>query len=235
MAVRGFMLVILGASLAAGGIVLFTDTGPIEIQVESEDPGHSDEAGGSSGGEVVDNTPEQNQIDGDGVEHDVTQSNLDIGKIEWKIHERINEIRTKRGLSRLKMSGRLREIARYHSDDMATSGYFAHDSPSGETMEDRYQKAGYNCRVDVGVGEELSTGAENIAYTYAYKTVDTAEGTVSYDGNETKIAHGIVRQWMNSKPHSENILKDYWEYEGIGVAAINSDGGTKVYATQNFC
>jgi uncharacterized protein YkwD len=58
---------------------------------------------------------------------------------------------------------------------------------------------------------------------------------VNYGNNETDIARGLVSQWMNSTGHRENILRPFWESEGIGVAIEDVNGKTRVYATQNFC
>lgn len=160
---------------------------------------------------------------------------VDQTKIEQEVHRYINEERTRRGLSRLQHDRELQEIARYHSSDMVKEGYFAHDSPSGETMEERYGKFGYDCRVQMS-STRYASGAENIAYTYAYRTIETNSGRIeSYDGNETEIARGLVRSWMNSPGHRENILRPYWESEGIGVIVADVSGETRVYATQNFC
>lgn len=163
-----------------------------------------------------------------------TDSELNRTKIELKVHQFVNQERRERGLSPLEFDKGLREIARYHSRDMAVNGYFAHTAPDGESMEDRYDKFGYSCRVNIG-GDRYMTGGENIAYTYAYTTIDTKWGEVSYDGNETKIARGIVKQWMHSAGHRKNILRPYWNAEGIGIYIIEVDSGTRVYATQNFC
>lgn len=40
---------------------------------------------------------------------------------------------------------------------------------------------------------------------------------------------------MNSTGHRKNILRDYWQNEGIGVYFVEIDGKARVYATQNFC
>lgn len=137
-------------------------------------------------------------------------------RIERRIHEYTNEARVSRGLGTLNFDTDLREIARYHSRDMAHNDYFAHTSPSGETMGDRYDAFGYDCQAG-----GYYTGGENIAYTYA-------SGSDSADA----IGQEIVRMWMNSQGHRENILNSAWANEGVGVY-VGSDG--RVYATQNFC
>ncbi|MFB6197330.1 MAG: CAP domain-containing protein, partial [Halobacteriaceae archaeon] len=159
---------------------------------------------------------------------------LNRTKIELLVHKFVNQERRERGLEPLDFDQQLQKIARYHSRDMATHRYFAHTAPDGETMGDRYEKFGYSCRISIGDNRYM-TGAENIAYTYAYATIDTKWGEVSYNGNETQIARGLVKQWMHSPGHRKNILKPYWENEGIGVYIIEVGSKTRVYATQNFC
>lgn len=159
---------------------------------------------------------------------------IDVALIERAIHDRVNEIRRERGLSALTDGEDLAEIATYYSRRMAAEEFFAHTGPDGQTLLDRYDRFGYDCRVDTG-GRRYVTGGENLAYTYAYVPVQTEGGVVSYDGNETRIARGIVEGWMHSPGHRENLLRPYWEREGIGVVLDAEDGKTQVIATQNFC
>jgi uncharacterized protein YkwD len=163
-----------------------------------------------------------------------TDDTVDTAIVEAAIHERVNEIRRDRNRSTLAYDGDLAEIAAYYSRRMADEDFFAHTAPDGQTLLDRYDRFGYECRVDTG-GQRYVTGGENLAYTYAYVPVRTEGGVVSYDGNETRIAHGIVEGWMNSPGHRENLLRPYWNREGIGVVLDAEDGRTRVVATQNFC
>jgi uncharacterized protein YkwD len=117
---------------------------------------------------------------------------------------------------------------------MATGEFFAHTGPDGQTLLDRYERFGYDCRVDTG-GQRYVTGGENLAYTYADTPVETEGGVVSYDGNETRIARGIVEGWMHSPGHRENLLRPHWNREGVGVVLDPENGKPQVVATQNFC
>lgn len=161
---------------------------------------------------------------------DTSLSELDRNRVETLVHEYVNERRSDHGFAPLDFDTELREIARYHSKDMARNDYFSHESPSGETRSDRYDEFGYDCRAYVDE-DRYYTGAENILYTYYDTNVTTDDGTVRYT-NADELARGIVRGWMNSEGHRENILMDAWNNEGIGLY-VTSDG--KVYATQNFC
>jgi uncharacterized protein YkwD len=49
------------------------------------------------------------------------------------------------------------------------------------------------------------------------------------------IAHGLVRQWMRSPEHRENLLDRSFSGEGIGIAINDSADGQRVYATQALC
>lgn len=159
---------------------------------------------------------------------------LDAEAIELAIHTYVNQERQERGLQKLSYDSELASIGRYHSKDMVDGGYFAHTSPSGESMTDRYAKFGYDCRAEVS-GNRYSTGAENIAMTYAFTRVETSNGTVERYDSADEVAKAIVRQWMQSPGHRENILKSYWNGEGVGVYITVEDGDTAIYATQNFC
>lgn len=169
-------------------------------------------------------------ISGEGADDTVNPWDIERG-----IHSRINDIREERDLSELTHSEELREVARSHSEDMAENDYYGHTAPDGSTFQDRYERAGINCRVQIS-SNQYATGAENIAYTYAASNIEKEDGsTENYQNDEDEIAQGLVTGWMNSPPHRENILKPYWNAEGVGVAIDRAGEKKKVYATQNFC
>lgn len=134
-------------------------------------------------------------------------------ELEDNIHEDINEVRSQRGLERLSYNDNLVEVARYHSADMANSSYFAHDSPSGESMTDRYDK--FNV-------DSCGWKGENIFMIEDYIT-----------RNLTELSNKIVNGWMNSKGHRENILTEEFDSEAIGV--YRTEDTDDFYVTQNFC
>lgn len=145
--------------------------------------------------------------------------------IALQIHELINEERTKNGLTSLNWNPALSDIARKHSEDMATRAYFEHESPEGKTFSDRYAEGNFNCEIITSVTEtgngittKYAMGGENINYLEGYSGVDNISTTA-------------VKGWMNSPGHKENILTEYWKSEGIGVA----ESGDKIYVTQDFC
>lgn len=138
--------------------------------------------------------------------------------IALKIHGLINEERTSRGIPVLALDPTLAQASLNHSTDMATRGYFEHNSPEGHDFTWRYSQVGFNCMIPTK-NNEYSGGGENIMFLEGYSGVST-------------IATESVQGWMNSEGHRENILTTYFRSEGIGVG--KSDSG-KIYVTQDFC
>lgn len=167
---------------------------------------------------------------GSGEATDQQSTSLNETLIALYIAEFTNDQREEDGLAELAFDTKLGAIARYHSRDMTRNDYYAHESPGGETMEDRYQRFDYSCQVSTG-GNQYLAGAENIAYTYHHRDVEGPDGDTVYLTTEREIARSLVEQWMNSPPHRKNILMGEWDDIGVGVAI----DGDRVYATQNFC
>jgi uncharacterized protein YkwD len=149
---------------------------------------------------------------------------VDRAAVEYSVHKQVNRIRAERDLPRLEFHPGLRDVARYHSRDMARDGYFSHEAPGGESMESRYRTFGVECRLQ----------GENIAQTWYLTDVVTNAGLKHYDSVQ-ELAHGIVDQWMNSSDHRKNILRPGWESQAVGVHAVSDGKQIKVFATQNFC
>lgn len=164
----------------------------------------------------------------------VDDRTLNESQIEVLIHERVNDVRGNHSMPLIEHDPALRAIASGYSEQMATNGFFDHESPTGQTVEDRYDAAGYDCRVNTDDG--FVGGAENIYYTYAFTEVATENSSAYYE-TESEIANAIVEGWLNSPPHREIILEEYWQNEGIGVYIVDNPtgDGEKVYVTQNFC
>lgn len=152
-----------------------------------------------------------------------TASETNRTRLETLVHAQVNDRRREHGLAPLDRDGALRAIARNHSQDMFDRAYFAHTGPDGETRADRYDRAGYECRIDTG--DSQLTGAENLY-------------TLSVSGqslSDRAVATRVVEAWMNSSVHRKQILNAAWEKEGIGAAVGTRNGSTVVYVTQNFC
>ncbi|MGE5614052.1 MAG: SafA/ExsA family spore coat assembly protein [Bacillota bacterium] len=114
----------------------------------------------------------------------------------------VNVERARAGLPALKTNWQLSRVARYKSADMANRGYFSHTSPT----------YGSPFRMMESFGLRFSAAGENIAY-----------------GQRTPAE--VMRDWMNSPGHRNNILSRNYTEIGVGLAK-NKNG--VCYWTQMF-
>lgn len=107
--------------------------------------------------------------------------------------QRVNQDRRGKGLPALAYEPRLADIARYHSDDMVRNAFFAHESPTSGTLDNRLIRAGYLANV----------ARENLAEA---PDVDTAEA-------------GLLK----SPHHYENLMATDVTHLGIGIVRGGTD------------
>lgn len=113
---------------------------------------------------------------------------VDIATIEQQVLEYTNQERTKHGLLAFTGDNNIAAVARAHSRDMATRGFFAHTTPDGITFDQRLRLGGIS----------FAAAAENIAIHQSAKLV--------------------VEAWMNSPDHRDNILNPTLHKLGVGAA-----------------
>ncbi|MBL7741358.1 MAG: CvpA family protein [Chitinophagaceae bacterium] len=107
--------------------------------------------------------------------------------LEARMLEMINEERAKEGLKPLKADREMTLVARVHSKDMFSRGYFSHDNPDGKDPFDRMRAA----RV------KFKTAGENLALAQTLE-----------------LAHTNL---MNSPGHRANIMNPDFGRAGIGI------------------
>jgi len=114
--------------------------------------------------------------------------------------------REKYNLPTLKENTKLNDSARLKAEDMFGKQYFSHDSPSGERVGDIVESTSYEF---IAIGENLAMG--------------------NFKNDEE-----LVRGWMESSGHRENILNS--SYQEIGVAVIRDEfeGELTWIAVQHF-
>lgn len=110
-----------------------------------------------------------------------------LSQFEQEVVELTNEERAKQGLSPLKADAQLSKVARDKSKDMATNGYFSHNSPTYGSPFDMMKQYGITYR----------TAGENIA-----------------KGQRTP--QEVVNGWMNSEGHRANIMNGEFTHIGVG-------------------
>ncbi|NLK85898.1 MAG: SafA/ExsA family spore coat assembly protein [Clostridiaceae bacterium] len=121
---------------------------------------------------------------------------------ESEVARLVNAERAKAGLPALKLNWQLSRVARYKSADMANKGYFSHNSPTYGTP----------FKMMENFGLRFSAAGENIAY-----------------GQRTPAE--VMRDWMNSPGHRNNIMSRSFTEIGVGLAK-NKNG--VCYWTQQF-
>jgi len=122
---------------------------------------------------------------------------------EKQVLDLTNAERQKEKLPPLKPNPILFKVARGHSENMARQGKMEHVL-DGKTPFDRLKAAGY----------KYAKGGENIAA-----------------GDEKIPFDAVMKAWMESKVHRENIL--YPDFTEIGLGLVH-DGKGKLYYTQVF-
>lgn len=118
-----------------------------------------------------------------------------------------NKARKENGnLPALKEVSLLDTTATAKTNDMFAYSYFEHTSPSGRTVADQAQEAGYEY---ITIGENLALG-------------------------HFATAAEVVDAWMNSPGHRANILNSRYTEIGIGVRKGAYKGDTVWILTQHF-
>ena len=126
--------------------------------------------------------------------------------VEQRIFQAINQVRQENKLPPLKWSTKIADVARAHSQRMATKRFFSHEDPKFGGLDNRLSTAG-------------------IAWRRCGENIFEEHG-------ERDPVQSAVRGWMQSSGHRKNILTREFTHTGIGVA-IGRDGGytiTQVFA-----
>lgn len=121
----------------------------------------------------------------------------------------INKQRAKRGMKKLRQHKAQLKAAKRHTRQMLKKDCFSHLCPGEGDLVDRVSRARYlPCNCSWGV-------AENLAYGH---------------GRQSSPKR-IVKAWMKSSGHRENILNRKYEDIGIGIKTGAPTGGGKKAAT----
>ena len=142
---------------------------------------------------------------------------VSLNQLEWKLLERLNAVRLRRGLARLRLSPELLLAAHHHSDDMARNGFCGHDSADGTSFWSRVRRF-----YGPGSGWRSWSAAENVMCHPRRLTAAAALG-----------------RWLTTPGHSANLLAPQWRDVGLAAvwaqAASGGFGGRDVFVvTANF-
>jgi uncharacterized protein YkwD len=137
----------------------------------------------------------------------VQVTGLGQSAMEGSIACLVNEERAAEGLRPVQPNVALRQAALSHSNEMVEQGYFEHTSPAGLTFVDRIVATGYTR------GARLWEVGENLVW---------GTGPLS-------TPQSLVRSWMNSPPHRDNLLRA--GFREIGIAAVTGTPESRRDAT----
>ncbi|GAA0413334.1 MAG: CAP domain-containing protein [Bacillota bacterium] len=135
--------------------------------------------------------PEQNnnqqQTEEQPSQNEEQAQSQELSQFEQEVVDLTNQERAKQGLPALKVDTELSKVAREKSKDMATNGYFSHNSPNYGSPFDMMKQFGISYK----------TAGENIA-----------------KGQRTP--QEVVNAWMNSEGHRANIMNANFTHIGVG-------------------
>ncbi|WP_431088373.1 CAP domain-containing protein [Paenibacillus sp. 8b26] len=145
----------------------------------------------SKDSQPVTNKPSKTQNTNSGAAQSAGSSaQLSKSQFAAEVVKLVNNERSQKGLSPLASNAKLTEVALAKAKDMSTNNYFSHTSPTYGSPFDMMKKFG-------------------VSYTYAGENIAMGQQT----------PQEVMKAWMNSQGHRENILKA--EYTQIGVAYYN--------------
>ncbi len=119
--------------------------------------------------------------------------------------QQTNSERLRIKISDLKTNVKLEQSAKLKANDMASKGYFAHNTPDGKNPWYFFNMAGY----------DYEYAGENLAVNFV----------------ESK---DVTNAWMNSKSHRDNILNDKYTEIGIATAEGKYKGKDAIFVVQHF-
>ncbi|MEA5465683.1 CAP domain-containing protein [Leptothoe sp. PORK10 BA2] len=167
--------------------------------------------GGGGGSNSNDSTPKTTAPKATPVAVSTPSCNTELEAIFNDLLAVTNQVRVDHGVSTLRFSRKLGQMAQGHAEDMANRDYFAHTSPDGlSTVASRIRATNYR----------FSSAAENIAAGY-------------------NSAEDVVADWLNSPGHRVNLLNPNYVDVGFGLffdpaPGANGSSNFDSYWVQDF-
>lgn len=177
--------------------------------------------------------------------HDtIDLENPDLARLNAVVFYLTNEVRKKKKLPEVKYHPKLEEAAEIHSKSMVNDDFFSHINKRSKKLRDPNARARF-----VGIANPYM--AENIIETFL---IEYTAGDAIYPGEwgefryhpdddpikpRTFLSIGevMVKAWMDSPPHRENLLSKKAVQLGCGTAFYEKNdfnGMPTVIATQKF-
>lgn len=140
--------------------------------------------------------------------------------------KRLNQIRVENRANELRADSKLDEIADAYAGILATEGKLSHVSPDGKDLVSRLHEKEY--RTFDLAGENLAMNT-----TYRYKSFNK-DGTLftAVCFSPAELAGEILKGWMRSEGHRQNLLNKKFTHVGSGLALDRT--GEQVYVVEIY-
>ena len=161
---------------------------------------------------------------------------LSLELVEKTVFDLTNHERKNRGIKPLREYEELSSIARAHSKDMCSRGFFSHQNPDGDDPTQRARKAEFSGLSKNAEGKPRSGLSENIARVGRYSSIRQSTRNEKVVGrkirwqSEAMLARQIVQGLIDSPEHKKNLLDPTKDYLGVGIHFFREH----VFVTQNF-
>ncbi len=131
------------------------------------------------------------------------QPQVTLTSLEQGVLADINAFRAQNHLAQLRLSAPLTASARAHTRQMATAGYFAHESADGSAFWRRIQ----------------------VFYTSSPWRYWSVGENLLWSSPDVDAA-GALRMWLASPEHRANLLNARWREIGVAAEHVNAAPGT---------
>ena len=176
---------------------------------------------------------------------------IDYNLLNASVFYYTNKFREARHLEPLAFYPQLRDAAEFHSIEMVNHKFYDHINPKLPSMRDPSKRVLYfefssetvgeniaqQFLLDYKDGEGFNTTGQGDQLQYFF-TDGKKKGKMVPPFTYGGFAEQIVKQWIASPPHRENMLGKQYSFMGCGVFAshfsMNKNGIPFAYGTQEF-
>lgn len=174
------------------------------------------------------------------LQQEIDTDSVNLELLEWAVFDETNQQRQRLGLPPFQFDSRLQKAARQHSQEMVQLGYFQHTSPlpENETVKKRIENEG----IAFGTtGENIAVHPLQKVQEVVFQHFDIEQSVSKYAWRNEGVRYtyrefavDLLKRWLNSPAHRNNILAYNFQYLGVGCVAAKYNDHDVFFVTQNF-
>jgi len=228
---RTAAVLVLGVVVGAGVVMALTGAGPSaagpETPVETATDAPTETTAAPTGtatadGEADTRTTARPETT---TATQVSASSVSNTEISLSIERAIESERRQAGSEPLNRTARLDRLAHHHSREMASNGFFADESPWGDTLDDRMIQEDVDCTRVFDSDRGQYVLPQQLIHRYQGETITAAE----------EIAEDAMGTWRTNDQEQRYLRLEEWSEVGISTRRAVDDDVTTVYVTVVFC